>query len=192
MLRTRLRWIVLVAAGLVLAGTVDAAEDFKKARVAPRGFLSKFLAPRMDTRLDGEVSAAANFMNPSANPWMRDEAIVSRVERTALRATKGALKRYAIESLGIDAWSLPLFGAKVRGVEALKSDSGGARLRFGFSHRSPRAEVLFPVSAGRVAFSADATGRISTTFETPSTNFRLGATIDARAHEGAFGLTCRF
>jgi len=192
MLRRSLRWIVVVAAGLALAGAVDAADELKKPKPAPRGFLSKFLAPRMDTRLDGEVSAAAHFVNPTSNPWTRDEATVSRVERTAIRATKGALKRYAIESLGIDAWSLPLFGARASGLDALKTDSGGARLRFGFSHRAPRAEVLFPVSAGRVSFSADALGRIGTTFETPGSSLRFGASVDARAHEGAFGVTCRF
>jgi hypothetical protein len=181
-----------VAAGLVFAGTVNAADDFKKPKVAPRGFLSKFLAPRMDSRLDAEVSAAANFVNPAANPWTRDEQTVSRVQRSAIQATKGAVKRYAIESLGIDAWSLPLMGAKGTGLDALRTDSGGTRLRFGFSHRAPRAEVLVPVSAGRVAFSADAMGRIGTSFETPNANLRFGATIDARAHEGTFGLTCRF
>ena len=107
-------------------------------------------------------------------------------------ATRGALKHYAIESLGLDAWSRPLFGAKGTGLDAPKTDSGGTRLRFGFSHLAPRAEFLIPVDAGHVSFSADAMGRLSTTFETPSSGFRVGASVDPRAHEGGFSLSCSF
>jgi hypothetical protein len=192
MLRLRLRWIVLVAAGLVLAGAVNAADEATKPKAAPRGFLEKFLAPRMETRLSGEVQAADHFANPAANPWTTDQGTVSRVERGAIRATKGAVKRYAIESLGIDSWSLPLSGGTGSGLDALKTESGGTRLRFGFSHMAPRAEVLIPVNFGNVAVSADAAGRMGASFEMPSSSFRVGASVDPRAHEGSFAVSCRF
>jgi autotransporter translocation and assembly factor TamB len=193
MFSPRVRFVVFIAACMVLAGTTNAAEEFKKKpKPAPRGFLEKFLAPQMDTRLKGEFQAAEHFTNPAANPWTKDDATVARVEKGAIRATKGALKRYAIESLGIDAWSLPLVRGKATGVDALKTASGGTRLRFGFSHLAPRAEVLIPVKAGRVSFSADALGRMSTSFEMPDSRFRVGAAVDPRAHEGTFSLGLSF
>jgi hypothetical protein len=198
MLYQRLRCVLLVAAGLILTGAADAADEAKKAddaknpKIVPHGFLARYLTPRMDSGLNAEVQAAGYFTNPSANPWTRDDRTVSRVEKNAVRATRGALKHYAIESLGLDAWSLPLFGAKGTGLDALKTDSGGTRLRFGFSHLAPRAEFLIPVDAGHVSFSADAMGRLSTTFETPSSRFRVGASVDPRAHEGGFSLSCSF
>jgi hypothetical protein len=193
MLSQRNRIILILAAGLILAGPADAADVVKKKlRLAPRGFLETFLTPRMDTKLDAEFQAAQHFTNPAANPWTRDDATVSRVEKRAIRATKSALKRYAIESLGIDAWSLPLAGGRGTGLDSLKTDSGGTRLRFGFSHLAPRAEVLIPVEAGRVSFSADAMGRMTTSFEMGSSRFRVGASVDPRAHEGGFALSCSF
>jgi len=192
MARTRLRFLVLVATGLALTGAANAADEAKKPKVAPRGFYSKFLAPRMARGLNGEVQAAIYFANPSANPWTRDDRTVSRVENRAIRATTGALKRYAIESLGIDAWSLPLVGGTGSGVDALRTNSGGTRLLFGFTHGAPRAEVLIPVNDGRVALSADALGRMGATFQTSSSSLRVGASFDARTHDGAFSLTCRF
>ena len=192
------RWIVMAAAGLALAGRSYAAgdpkqpDDAKKPKVEPHGFFSRYVAPRMDARLNGEVQAALFLTNPTANPWTTDRGTVSRVGRSAINATTGAMKLYAIESLGINAWSVPLFGGTGTGLDALKTESGGARLRFGISHSAPRAEVLLPVDAGHVALSADAMGRVGATFETPSTNFRLGASFNPRGHDGAFSLTCRF
>jgi hypothetical protein len=192
------RWIVMAAAGLTLAGSSYAADDSvqpieaKKPKVVPHGFFSRYVAPQMDARLTGETQAAVFLTNPAANPWTRDDGTVARVGRTALRATKGAMKRYAIESLGINAWSVPLFGGTGTGMDALRTDSGGARLRFGFSHLAPRAEVLLPVDAGHVSLSADALGRVGATFETPSTNFRVGASVDPRGHDGTFTFSCRF
>ena len=149
-------------------------------------------APRMTSGLNGEVAAAAFFANPTANPWTQDNGTISRIEKGAIRATTGALKRYAIEGLGIDAWSLPLFGGGGNGLGALKTDSGGTRLRFGFSHLAPRAEVLIPAAHGRVAFSADARGRLATSFESAASNFRVGVSYDAPAHSGTFSLIRRF
>src|SRR5262245_33305727 len=188
----RLRFSLLIAAGSMLAGTAGAADQPVKAHPKPRGFLERFLAPRMETGLHAESQAADHFANPAANPWTRDDGTVERVEKGAIRATKGAVKRYAIESLGIDAWSLPLFGGKGTGLDAFRTDSGGTRLRFGFSHLAPRAEFLIPVEAGRVSFSADAMGRISTAFDALSSRFRIGAAIDPREHEGTFALSYSF
>ena len=192
MLRTRLRLVVLLAATLALAGAAHAADEANKPKVEPHGFFAKYLAPRMATGLSGEVDAAAHFANPEANPWTRDEGTVSRVERHAIHATTGALKHYAIESLGLDAWSLPLVRGTGTGLYALRTESGGARLLFGFSHMAPRAEVLIPVTSGRVGVSADAMGRVGTSFETSASSLRFGATVDPRGHEGTFGITCRF
>lgn len=192
MLRTRLLGMVLVAAGLASAGGAQAAEEATPPKAKPQGFFAKYLAPRMDSRLSGEFDAAVRFVNPSTNPWTRDDATVSRIEKHAIRATKSAVKRYAIESLGINAWSLPLLRGTGTGLNALRTESGGPRLLFGFSHMAPRAEVLIPMTSGRVGFSADALGRVGIKFETPSSSLRFGATIDPRDHSGSFGLTSRF
>ena len=192
MLRMRLLGMVLVAAGLAWVGAAQAADEAKPTKADPHGFFAKYLAPRMDIRLHGEFDAANRFANPSTNPWTRDDGTVSRVERQAIRATTSAVKRYAIESLGIDAWSLPLFGGNGRGLGAFKTASGGARLRFGFSHLAPRAEVLIPAAHGRVTFSADVRGRLATSFESTASNFRVGVAYDAPAHAGSFSLIRRF
>jgi hypothetical protein len=204
MFRTRLRVVVLVAAGLVSAGAAcaddgTAAPDLgqvpespRTPAIAPHGFYAKFLAPRMDIGLNGEVQAAIFFTNPAANPWTQDNGTVSRVERRAVHATKSALKNYAIDHLGINAWSIPLFGTSASGVDAFRTESGGTRLVFGFSHLAPRAEVLVPVSNGRVSFSADAMGRVGTSYEMSESKLRFGASFDPRAHDGAFSLACGF
>jgi hypothetical protein len=192
MVRATARWTAILAAGLALAGSADAADKAKKPPVAPHGFYAKFLAPRMTSRLNGEFQAASYFASPTANPWTRDNGTVLRIEKEAIRATTSAVKRYAIESLGIDAWSLPLFGGNGTGLGALKTASGGARLRFGFAHQAPRAEVLIPASHGRVTFSADARGRLATSFESSASNFRVGVAYDAPAHAGSFSLIRRF
>jgi hypothetical protein len=186
------RCIAIMAAGLALAGAAEAADSVKKRPAVQHGFYSRFLAPQMTSGLNAEVAAAAYFASPTANPWTQDNGTVSRIERSALHATTGALKQYAIESLGIDAWSLPLFGGGGNGQHPLKTESGGTRLRFGFSHMAPRAEVLIPATHGRVAFSADARGRVATSFESATSNFRFGVSYDAPAHAGTFSLIRRF
>ena len=194
MLGINIRRIAIIAAGLALAATDEAADavKIKKRPVAPHGFYEKFLAPRMTSGLSREVVAADYYVNPTASPWTRDNEAVSRIEKGAIRATKSAVKRYAIESLGIDTWSVPLVGGRGSGLGAFKTDSGGARLRFGISHLAPRAEVLIPATHGRVAFSADVRGRLATSFESSSTNFRVGVSYDAPAHAGSFLLIRRF
>jgi hypothetical protein len=192
MARTASRWIAVVAAGVALAAGPALAAEAKKRPVAPRGFYAKYLMPQIASGLNGEITAATDFANHAANPWTRDAGTAQRVERDAIGATTSALKRYAIESLGIDKWSLPLTRGNGIGLDALKTDSGGTRLRFGFSRMAPRAEVLIPVNAGRVAVSADALGRMGATFETPGSKLRVGASYDARARGGTFALGYRF
>jgi hypothetical protein len=187
------RWIAMIVGGLALANGASAADDqVKKRPVAPRGFYAKFLEPKMASRMSGEISAAAEIANPAANPWTRDDGTVTRVEKGAIRATTSALKKYAIESLGIDGWSLPLVRGAGSGLDAFKSDSGGMRLRFGFAHMAPRAQVLIPVNAGRVAFSADLRGRLGATFDSEASNFSLGVSFDAASRAGTFSLSRRF
>jgi len=192
MLRRRLHGMVLVAAGLAWAGAAHAADEAKPPKDDPHGFFARYLAPRMDIGLNGEIDAAAHFANPASNPWTRDDATVSRVERSAIHATTSAMKHYAIESLGLNAWSLPLFRGDGTGLALLRTDSGGPRLLLGFSHMAPRAEVLIPVTSGRVGVSADAMGRVGVHYETPASNLRFGANFDPRDRSGAFGLTTRF
>jgi hypothetical protein len=192
MVRTRLLGTVLVAAGLAWAGAAQAADEAKPPKSDPHGFYAKYLAPRMDSRLNAEFDAADLFATREANQWSRDDATVSRVQRGAIRATKSAVKRYAVESLGLNNWSLPLFRAHGGGIGALRTDSRGPRLTFGFSHMAPRAEVLIPVASGRVGFSADALGRVGVNFQTTATGLSFGASVDPRDHSGSFGLTSRF
>jgi len=72
-----------------------------------------------------------------------------------MRATKSAVKRYALERLYLAGWSLPLGSSHGRGVSAFRTESGGPRLRFGFSHRAPRVEALFPLDHGRIAVQSE-------------------------------------
>jgi hypothetical protein len=192
MLRTTVRWMAMLVAGLALVGAAYAEEPAKKRPAAPHGFYEKFLAPRMTSDLNGEAAAAAYFANPTANPWTQDHRTVSRIESAAMGAATSALKMYAIKGLGIDAWSLPLIGGGGSGLGALRTDSGGTRLRFGFAQLAPRAEVLIPSAHGRVAFSADARGRVATSFESSASNFRFGISYDPLAHAGRFAVVRRF
>jgi hypothetical protein len=205
MLRKRLLHLVVVlaAAGLASVGAAHADGDLQAANDgstgatrsqvgATHGFYERVLAPHVDGHLDNEIEAAIQFAAPGANPWTQDVGTVSRVEKEATRAAKGAIRNYAIEQLGLNAWSVPLFGASGSGVDALKTSSGGARLLFGFSHLAPRAEILVPCGAGQVSFSADATGRLGTSFQMPESRLRFGASYDPGAHDGTFSLSCRF
>jgi hypothetical protein len=184
--------MVLVMAGSAVALPASAADEPKQPKTEPTSFFARFFSPRMDAGLNGEVEAAKHFTNPAANPWTRDDETVMRIERRAIHGAKSAVKRYAIESLGLDAWSLPLVRGTGTGLAALKTESGGPRLTFGFSHMAPRAEVLVPVNKGRVGFSADVMGRVGVTFEAPASSLRFGAAVDPRDHSATFGLTSRF
>lgn len=204
MTATTTRWAAAVTVGLALGAGGVRAEDAGRVPLPQRppvsvapvkkapSFYTSFLAPRIDARLRDDSAAAVDLADRAANPWTRDAQAVGRVEKDAIRATRGALKRYAIDRLGIDAWSLPLTGGAGRGLSGLRGDSGGPRLRLGFAHLAPRAEVLLPAGDGRFAVSLDARGRVGASFETTTSDLRLGVSLDPLAHTGTLGLTRRF
>jgi|WetSurMetagenome_2_1015567.scaffolds.fasta_scaffold271418_2 hypothetical protein len=163
-----------------------------KSVVSAPSFFNSVLAPRLDRGLNHDSAAALDFTNRAANPWTRDVGAVSRFEKTTIRATTGAMKRYAIDQLGIEGWSLPLVGGSGSGLAALRTDSGGTRLRFGFAHMAPRAEVLVPSTQGRFAVSLDARGRVGASYQANGSDLRIGTAIDPLAHDLTFGLTRRF
>src|SRR5580765_7200968 len=167
--RATWRSSLFVAAGLLLTGTVVLADDhgslpsqaLAPGEVAPSStFLNRVIMPRVDSKLRGSSAAALDFAtfrtNPLANPWTRDRAAVEQVGTLALNATKDAVKRYAIDRLGLANWSLPLAGSKGTGVASLRTDSGGTRLRFGIAHMAPKAELMIPSgNTGRITFGLD-------------------------------------
>jgi hypothetical protein len=136
--------------------------------------------------------ATADLMNPTSNPVMTDPAALARVEKGATRAIKGALKNYAIESLGIDRWSLRVTGRNEGGRFASADDTSGVRFRLGFSRLAPRADLLIPVTTGRVVVSADVRGHVRTTFEPNSSKLRLAADVDVPEHTATVRLGVRF
>jgi len=192
MARARILPLAIVLAGLAISQAAISAEPVKKPYVAPRGFYANFFAPKMTTNLTGQVAAAAAYTDPSANPWTRDDKTVHRIEQSAIYAAKSSVKKYAIAAFRLDAWSIPLVGGGGAGVDALKTESGGTRLRFGISHLTPRADVMIPSARGNVVFSADVRGRVSTSFESHAYNFSLGASYDTPEHSGTFTLSRRF
>jgi hypothetical protein len=151
-------------------------------------FVNSFLAPRLNSRLGGLRAAVTEFADPDANPWTRTWETQDHVRQNATRATKSALKRYALERLNLTGWSLPLGASQGRGLAAFRTDSGGPRLRFGFSHMAPRVEALFPLQRGKVALSADPLGRVGTSFETSSGRLRFGLSLDPQDHQATIGL----
>jgi hypothetical protein len=201
---TPFRRIVMLAALAGLAVTFARAEELKQPpapapnfkSIAPpkkkSSFYSSFLAPRLDQRLHDKSALALDFTNRSANQWMHNPESVEQIEKSAIRATKSAIKRYAVEQLGLDNWSVPLKGGGGQGLDAMKTESGGTRLRLGFSHRRPRADVIVPSEAGRFVFSVDGRGNVGAAFETPTSNFRFHALIEPSEHQATFGLVRRF
>lgn len=195
------RCALFATAALAACGGVCVADDRSRLTPAPQGnpsesstFFHSYLAPRMTAKLSGSRPAVvAEFAIPHANPWTRAADTEDEVRRGAVKAAKSAVKRYALERLNLTGWSVPLGSAgQARGAAAFRTESGGARLRFGFSHRSPRAEVLLPVDKGRVSVSADLFGRIGTSFETPTGRLRVGAYVDPHDHTATAGLTVSF
>jgi hypothetical protein len=201
---TPIRRIVMLAALAGLAVTFARAEELKQppspapnftnAVLAKKksNFYSNFLVPRLDQRLYDKSAAALDFTNRAANPWMHNQESVDQIEKSAIRATKSAVKRYAVERLGLDNWSVPLKGGGGQGLDALKTESGGTRLRLGFSHRRPRADVVVPSESGRFVFSVDGSGAVGAAFETPSSSFRFHALVEPSEHTATFGLVRRF
>jgi hypothetical protein len=152
-----------------------------------------FIAPGVGARLREDSAAALDFISPSANPWTRDPRTVGRVEANAISATKNAVKRYVVEQLGLNGWSVPLAGGNGHGLASMRTDAGGMRLRFGISHMAPRAELLIPAgNTGRVAIGVDGRGHMAASFETASWNWRIGGSYDPSSHDLAIGIVSRF
>jgi len=205
MFRVRLDRTAFLVASVMLVTGAFAADDLKKPTaatatpdaikkvvVAPTGFYRKFFEPRMTSRLNGEFSAAAEFADPAANPWTKDGQTVSRIERNAIRATKKALKQYAVESLHIDSWSVPLFKTGGSGLGSVGDESSRARLRFGISHLRPRAEVQIPSARGQATFSIDGLGGMGASFQSKTSNFSLGVSYNVPTHAGWFSISRTF
>jgi hypothetical protein len=198
-------WLLRIAAGctvILLAGaTARAAEDQELNKVQKNGFATKsfyqdYLAPRMDSRLQGEAAAAHEYVS-AANPWTRDHATVERIERSAIKAGKKAVKRYLLDSLRLearlDALSIPLFQTRASGASSGPSTGDSrARLRFGIAHLTPRAELTIPVTYGRVGLRADAQGAMDFSFESTSYTFRVDVAVDPRENTGTFTIGRRF
>lgn len=193
----------MLAAGFMLTVVPASAEGPKrmvtptvsesaKAPVVKHGFFERYLAPRVGAGLRGETEAALDFTNHAANPWTRDNETVNRIGYDALRETKRAVKRYAIQSLGIDKWSIPLVAGAGERMDARMTGAGGTRLRFGISHLAPRADVLIPVASGRFAVSVNTRGELDANFETASKLFRMGVSYDPADHTATFGLARQF
>jgi len=158
-----------------------------------RGFYETYLVPQMSARFRDDIAVtSAEFANAIWTPLTRDPVDEARIQKLGIRAVQGGLKRYAIELLGVEAWSLPVIGRGVRDGATHANDSRGLRFRVGISRRAPRADVLIPVSAGRVVVSGDVRGRVATTFESTSSRFRLSAHIDVPERTAAVGWSLRF
>lgn len=184
--------LALVAAALALTGTAFAADDAKKPPALPRSFYQKFFTPQIASKLDGEISAATFFVDRAANPWTQDSGTIGRIEDRTIRATKGALKRYIIQSLQMDTWSQTVLGGRGSGIGTVQAGSSGARIRFGISHLAPRADILIPSSHGNVGLSIDVRGRVSTSFASHASNFSTSFSFDPPEHQGSFSLIRRF
>jgi len=212
-LTTRREWIlpgvVLVALGVfgaaraappAVVSAADATEPKRSitARQSPpdlfarRGFYEAYLVPRLSARFRDEAAViSAEFANSNWTSLTRDPVDAARIQRLGIRALQSGLKRYAIDSLGIETWSLPLMGRRGGDNAGLANDSRGLRFHVGLS-RAPRADLLIPVAAGRVVVSGDVRGRVATTFESTSSKFRLAAHIDVPERTAAVGLSLRF
>lgn len=193
---------VIAAAALAVCPLCRAAErpvrraPERKAPVAvqaPRDFLNGYLAPTMRKDLADDSAAFTRAQaGPLANPWTRDPAAGAAIGHDAFGALKGAVKNYLIEKLDVASWSLPLVGRRGDAGPVHRADRSGTRVRFGVAHMAPKAEIVVSSARGRFAFSADARGRVGTSFETPSSRLRISAGIDSLAHDATFGLAARF
>jgi hypothetical protein len=195
MRRTWFRTIATAAAGFSLAGAAmcaEQAEKLTKVPFAPRGFYQKYVVPRVDSTLQGEIVAAGDYVNPNANPWTKDHLLVHRVEADAIRAGKNAMRQYLLDTFKVDTWSVPLFQSTKANPEGPAPSDTRARLRFGVSHLTPRAALDIPNAFGHVALGADAKGAVNAMFESHSYTFRVEASYDPREHLSTFTLGRRF
>jgi hypothetical protein len=161
--------------------------------IRAKSFYESYLALPMSHGLRDETGPAAEaFTVPTASFWARDLVTVQRVEGRSIRAVERSLKGYVIERLGIERWSLPLFGGGGRNSTPPGREAGATKLRFGFSHMAPRADLLIPAGGGRVTVSADARGRLGTTFEPATSRLRIAADVDVPERTAVARLSVRF
>lgn len=176
-------------AGLALARGASAADEVKKTDAPPpRSFYKKFFAPQMDSHLHGEKDAALEYASPTANPWIRDHRVVTRVENDALNATRDALKKYAIERLHLDTMSIPLFQHAQAGLDAAGSVDPRVRLRLSVARMVPKAELIVPSARGKFTFASDALGRVDLGFDAASYRMGFRAGFDPREHSASVAL----
>ena len=193
-------WILTALALVVLAPGNGVAPTLPASMRQPvptfsahRGFYETELAPRMAAERHDDLWVGTNFGIPESTVWARDPATVSLVEGHTIRSIGDAFKGYALEQLGIDRWSFPVAGRTGRsGHVAVSGPTSGVRLRFGVSHLAPRADLLIPTSAGRVALSVDARGRFQATFEPVSSRLRFAADADVPARTASVALSAQF
>jgi hypothetical protein len=158
----------------------------------PPGFYETYLAPGMSAVVRNERAVTTeDYANSWLNGATQDPRAAGRVETRAFRALGNGVTRYAIERLEIDGFTVPMLG-RLQDVAELPAGARGAQLHFGFSSLAPRADVLIPVTAGRVVVSADSRLRLQTTFESAVFGFRLAATVDVPARTAIVGLNLRF
>jgi len=189
------RPLAIVAAVMLAAGSARSADaptpvtpKSPEREPAKRGFLSLYLAPRIDSELAPDRHAALESADRAANPWLLDATAPQRIQREALRATEHALKQWALDRLNVQG-----LGFALAGHGAPQSPLGEhTTVRFGFSQMAPRAEMLVPMTRGRFRFGADARGRLGTGFDTASGALRFGATLDPLRHGGTIALTTSF
>jgi hypothetical protein len=152
-----------------------------------------YLSLPMSRGLRDEAGPAAEaFTVPTSNFWAKDPITVQRVEGRSIRAVEQSLKGYAIERLGIERWSIPLFGHSRGNATAPGGGAGTVKLRFGFSHLAPRADLLIPTTTGRVIVSADARGHVGTTFEPTTSKLRFTADVNVPERVATARLGVRF
>ena len=195
---TNSRTWILTALALVVLAPCNAADPTLPPSLrqpaptftAHRGFYETELAPRMSAERHDDLRVAANFGIPEATVWARDPATVALVEGHTIRSIGDAFKGYALEQLGIDRWSFPVAGRS--GRAAVSGPPAGVRLRFGISRLAPRADLLIPAGAGRVALSVDAHGRFQASFEPVSSRIRFAADADVPARTATVGVSARF
>lgn len=190
----------LLATGLLpcgraaLAGDREPGPALQPATLAPKhSFFEAYLNPKMAASLgDQRAFLTTGVMHGEAQDWTHDPDSIERVEERAKSALKSAVKRYALEKLDVDRWSIPLFGGGRDASAIGAGDAPGTRLRFGISHMAPRAEVLVPLASGRFSFGADARGRVATSFQSDRRGLRVTGALDPGEKSATFGVTFGF
>ena len=164
-----LRKIAIIAAGLVLAAAAEAADSRPAQEAAGRA--ARVLREISRTAhvvgtQSREPRRAACFANPAANPWTRDNETVSRIEKG--RAARGRQRAEAdTRSEYGDRRLVAPVGRRRRAsaLDALRTESGGTRLRFGISASGAACRGLVPSSLWPRRVQLRCQGRLATSFE---------------------------